>query len=187
MARLEPAYRSLALALSTVVAVLALWDKTQASSDLSAPGQPLELREAEGGAGTSGSLRASNEEERSAINERLYKSFEEEKKRMGITRILDKDAQSENTSSVKALTLKSIEALQAAWAAAGLPGKPPAINFPDQMAIFLACPPGCGIVNIKNRKKSILVLYRDAGFNNASSRVRALALSPKPAVIKRAE
>jgi hypothetical protein len=221
---------------------------------ISAPGKPLELQEADsnasvsgagGGAGFaalsapaasaptqdrlepsdgSGAFLARNEEERSAINERLYKGFEEEKKRMGIARIMEKDAESQDLPTggrelmalqatpdatrvdsgvaamrggakakrqsaplVKALTLKSAEALQAAWAAASLPGEPPAVNFPDEMAVFLAGPQGCGIVTIQNRKKFIVVLYKDAGFDDASARVRAVALSPKPVVIKPAE
>ena len=168
---------------------------------------------------------ARNEEERSAINERLYKGFEEEKKRMGITSIMDKDAEIENLPTggrelmtlqaspeaarvdggrpvaaargakakqpsapiVKAITLKSSEALQAAWAAAGLPGEPTPVNFTDQMAIFLTGPQGCGIVEVQNRKKYIVVLYKGTGMDDAASRVRAVALSPKPVVIKLAE
>jgi hypothetical protein len=230
-------------------------DKAAASSTfgkhISAPGKPLEIAEMDaaslsgaGGAklaaptapaaaldqlepaeGSKGVFLARNEEERSAINERLYKGFEEEKKRMGITSIMDKDAEPENLPTggrelmtlqaspeaarvdggrpvaaargakakrqsapiVKALTLKSSEALQAAWAAAGLPGEPPAVSFPDQMAIFLTGPQGCGIVEIQNRKKLIVVLYKNAGMDDAATRVRAVALSPKPVVIKLAE
>lgn len=172
-----------------------------------------------------GAFLARNEEERSAINERLYKGFEEEKKRMGITRIMDKDDEIQNLPTggrelmtlqaspeaarvdggrpvtaargakakrqsapiVRAITLKSSDALQAAWAAAGLPGEPPAVNFPDQMAIFLTGPQGCGIVDVQSRKKFIVVLYKNAGLDDAASRVRAVALSPKPVVIKLAE
>jgi len=221
--------------------------KTGASSTfgkhISAPGKPLELQEADAAApaaaapardqfeaaeGKSGAVVARNEEERSAINERLYKGFEEEKKRMGINRIMDKDAEPQNLPSggrelmalqaspeapsvddgrsvgrvsavrgakakrqsaplVKALTLKSAESLSAAWAAAGLPGEPPAVKFPDEMAIFLACPSGCGIVSVQNRKKIILVLCKDSGFDDASARVHAIPLSEKPVVIKLAE
>ena len=168
---------------------------------------------------------ARNEEERSAINERLYKGFEDEKKRMGIARIVDKDSEVQNLPTggrelmtlqaspeaarvdggrpvtaargakakrqsapiVKAITLKSSEALLAAWAAAGLPGDPPSVNFPDQMAIFLTGPQGCGIIEVQSRKKFIVVLYKNAGLDDAASRVRAVALSPKPVVIKLAE
>lgn len=178
--------------------------------------------------GKSGAFVARNEEERSAINERLYKGFEEEKKRMGIARIMDKDAEPQNLPSggrdlmalqaspeapsvesersvgrvaavrgakakresapiVKALTLKSSEALSAAWAAAGLSGEPPEVKFPDEMAVFLACPSGCGIVSVKSRKKIILVLYKDSGFDDASARVRALPLSEKPVVVRLAQ
>ena len=218
---------------------------------ISAPGKPLELQESDasasaaraGGAGFaalsapaasaptsdklepsdgSGAFIARNEEERSAINERLYKGFEEEKARMGIARIVDKDAEAQDLPSggremmalqaspeapsldrgrsvaavrgakakrqsaplTKALTLKSAEALAAAWAAAGLSGEPPAVKFPDEMAVFLACPSGCGIVSVPNRKKIILVLYKDSGFDDASARVRAIPLSEKPVVIR---
>lgn len=208
---------------------------------LNAPGKPLEIAEPDPvlsdvqvealdrlaeAEDKKASFRARNEEERSAINERLYKGFEDEKKRMGITRIVDKDSpDSSPTASsggelmalqaspeaarvdggratgavrgakakraaapiVKALTLKSADALQAAWAAAGLSGEPPTINFPDQMAVFLAGPQGCGIVDIQNRKKFIVVLYKAEGFDDASTRVRAVTLSPKPIVVKLAE
>lgn len=169
---------------------------------------------------------ARSEEERSAINERLYQGFEEEKKRMGIAKIMDKDAEEDKLSGggrefmalqttpeaaqvgrargstaavrgmakakggapvLKALTLKSAEALSAAWSAAGLPGEPPAVSFPDQMAIFLAGPSGCGITSVQTRKKFIVVLYKDAGFDDPSARVRAMPLSPKPVVVKPAE
>ncbi len=145
------------------------------SLDVHAPGKPLEIIE---------------EEERSAANERLYQGLEEEKKRMGIVKIIDKDAEaaprgrSPGDSAVKAIALKSSEALQTAWAAAGLPGEPPTIDFPKQMAVFLAGPPGCGIVTIQNRKKFVAVLYKDAGFDDASARVRAITPSPKPIVLK---
>lgn len=169
---------------------------------------------------------ARSEEERSAINERLYQGFEEEKKRMGIAKIMDKDAEEDKLSGggrefmalqatpeaaqvgrargaaaavrgaakaksgapvVKALTLKSAEALSAAWSAAGLPGEPPAVGFPEQMAVFLAGPSGCGITDVQTRKKFIVVLYKDAGFDDPSARVRAMPLSPKPVVVKPAE
>lgn len=177
---------------------------------------------AEGG----GAYLARSEEERSAINERLYQGFEEEKKRMGIAKIMDKDAEEDKLSGggrefmalqatpeaaqvgrargstaavrgmakakagapvVKALTLKSAEALSAAWSAAGLPGEPPAVGFPEQMAVFLAGPSGCGITDVQARKKFIVVLYKDAGFEDPSARVRAMPLSPKPVVVKPAE
>ncbi|MDD5304945.1 MAG: hypothetical protein PHS14_17750, partial [Elusimicrobia bacterium] len=192
--------------------------------------------------GQNGAFLARNEEERSAINERLYKGFEEEKKRMGIAQILEKDEEGQKLPSggrelmalqatpeaarldrgvaaargaakakrqaapvgpsstasgkgasspygsvVKAIPLKSAEALQAAWAAAGLAGEPPAVDFPGQMAIFLAGPQGCGIVDVQNRKKFIVVLYKDSGFDDASGRVRAVTLSPKPVVVKLAQ
>jgi hypothetical protein len=194
----------------------------------SAPGAAAdELARADG---KDGSFKARNEEERSAINERLYKGFEEEKKRMGIAQILEKEdddqklasggrdmmtlqaspesprldrkraaglssasargaakAKREAAPAVKAIPLKSAEALQAAWAAAGLPGEPPAVKFPGQMAVFLAGPQGCGIVAVQDRKKFIVVLYKAAGFDDPSARVRAVPLSPKPVVIKLAE
>jgi hypothetical protein len=223
---------------------------------ISAPGKPLEFQESDGAGarsmagraglsapsgpaaaarapaapaaadGESSGYLARNEEERSAINERLYKGFEDEKKRMGIAKIMDKDAEEDKLSSggrefmalqatpeparvagrranvsavrgakakgqaapvVKAITLKTAEALQAAWAAASLPGEPPAVSFPDQMAVFLAGPAGCGIVDVQVRRKFIVVLYKDAGFDDASARVRALTVSPKPVVVKLAE
>ena len=169
---------------------------------------------------------ARSEEERSAINERLYQGFEQEKKRMGIAKIMDKDAEEDKLASggrefmaleaspeaarvdrgrakigavrgakakrqaapvVKALTLKSAEALQAAWAAAGLAGEPPAVRFPEQMAVFLAGPAGCGIADVQNRKKFIVILYKNEGFEDPSSRVRAVTASPKPVVVKLVE
>lgn len=194
-----------------------------------APTSVFEKSAAEGG-----SFVARSEEERSAINERLYKTLEDEKKSMGIVRIVEKDsedqparergdvmtltaspepsrlnragamrgaAQGDKLGSlskskarakdaapvaVKAITLKSSEALAAAWGAAGLPGEPPAVDFPRQMALFLAGPRGCGITAVQNRKKFIVVLYKDSGMDDAS-RVRAVASSAKPAVVKLAE
>ena len=217
---------------------------------ISAPGKPLEFQEpgsmaASAGSGLAapaspapssdsldhltgagGGFLARNEEERSAINERLYKGFEEEKKRMGIAKIMEKDAEEGNLPTggrelmalqaspeaarvdtgrtsvsavrgakakrqsaplIKALALKSAEALSAAWSAAGLPGEPPAVGFPGEMAVFLTGPAGCGIVDIQTRKRSIVVLYKDSGFEDASARVRAFPASPKPVVVKLAE
>lgn len=224
-------------------------DKARAPStlgkNLSAPGKPLEFAEsaapaaappsafegstAEPVPGAGGTFTARNEEERSAINERLYRGFEEEKKRMGIARIAEKDSEADNlplggrdlmalqaspeaprldsgaigssraaaplrkakaarsAPVVKALSLKSAEALAAAWAAAALPGEPPAIDFTKEMALFLAGPSGCGIVDVQQRKKFIVVLYKESGFEDPSARVRAAALSPKPIVVKPAE
>lgn len=301
---LPPAYRPLALALSTAVVALVVWDRTVTKPDvmeprvgwdsevvsvksaadappsvdvtgavsamgaagkglsddaaepqelaakkedaapaapatvgknLSAPGKPFEFNEAGlAGAGSAagegaGALVARNEEERSAINERLYKGFEEEKKRMGIAKIMERDESSDKLSTggrefmalqaspeaarveggrasigsvrgaarskagtpavpvVKALTLKSAEALSAAWAAAGLAGEPPAVKFPEQMALFLAGPEGCGITEVQNRKKLLVVLYKASGFDDPSARVRAVTASPKPVVVKLAE
>jgi hypothetical protein len=171
---------------------------------------------------------ARNEEERSAINERLYKGLEEEKKRMGIARILERDADDgkklstggremmamqdtpvagpgrqaaasmrgsaaprakakREAPAVKALALRSADALFTAWAAAGLPGTPPKVAYPEQMAVFLAGPQGSGIVSVQNRKKFIVVLYKDAGFDDAAARVRAVPFSAKPVVVKPAE
>ncbi len=209
---------------------------------ISAPGQPLGFSEPVAsapapaaldamdglqgnGAGSGGSTIARNEEERSAINERLYKGFEEEKKRMGIARIMDKDVEDKNlptggremmtlqatpdaarlddaspaakaplrakakaakraAAPVKAIALKSADALQAAWAAAGLAGDPPSVEFPGQMAVFLAGPAGSGIVEVQERKRFLVVLYKDSGFSDPSARVKALAASVKPVVVK---
>jgi anti-sigma factor RsiW len=177
-----------------------------------------------------GAFNARNEEERSAINERLYKGLEAEKKRMGIARILEPESDADKKLStggremlalqaapenaradggranvaamrgaspaakmkreaapVKALALRSADALYTAWAAAGLPGGPPAVKFPGQMAIFLAGPQGSGIVSVQNRKKLIVVLYKDSGFDDPSARVRAVAFSAKPVVVKLVE
>lgn len=178
------------------------------------------------------SYNARSEEERSAINEKLYQDLEREKKSMGIAKIMDKDAEPEREDTsgreimtlraspeppsvakraarslaatrgafkakqsaplerrpdgiaVKALALRSADALFTAWAAAGLPGKPPEVKFPEQMALFLAGPQGCGITDVQERKKLIVVLYKDAGFDDPAARVRAVPLSPKPAVVK---
>ena len=86
--------------------------------------------------------------------------------------------------SVRAIALKSAEALAAAWAAAGLSGEPPAVAFPDEMALFLAGPSGCGIVDVNIRKNTIQVLYKGEGVNEPSARVRAVAASTKPVVVK---
>lgn len=192
--------------------------KLEAASTLgkhiSAPGKPLGIAEEKAPAAPAaedknGAFLARNEEERSAINERLYKGLEEEKKRMGIARILEKDGEEKTpppggrdtttlqatpeaarvraAPAVKALALKSAEALQAAWDAAGLPGEPPAVKFPGEMAVFLAGPAGCGIAAVQNRKKLIVILYKDSGFDDASARVRAVALSPKPVVVRLAQ
>ena len=53
--------------------------------------------------------------------------------------------------------------------------------------MFLACPSGCGIVSVPNRKNIILVLYKDSGFDDAPARVRAIPLSEKPVVIRLAQ
>jgi anti-sigma factor RsiW len=202
-----------------------------AAAPAPAPAAPAAAADAlEPAEGKDGAFRARNEEERSAINERLYKGFEEEKKRMGIAQILEKDDEADKklpsggremmtlqaspeaakvdqgratvaasrgaakakrreapAPAFKAIALKSAEALQAAWAAAGLPGEPPAVKFPGQMALFLAGPQGCGIVTVENRKKFIVVLYKASGFDDASARVKAVALSTKPVVVKLAE
>jgi len=212
--------------------------------NLNAPGKPVEISEdrvaaaapaesapaAEGFAEATGkeSFSARNEEERSAINERLYKGFEEEKKRMGIARIVDKGSEPDNlpmggrdlmalqaspeaprldggamkamrgASAVrgmakdsapvyKALALKTPEALAAAWAAAALPGDAPEIDFSKDMALFLAGPSGSGIVSVQVRKKLIVVLYKETGFEDAAARVRATPASPKPVVVKPAQ
>ena len=211
---------------------------------LNAPGKPLEVAEAAPAvqapgaapappaaaaalkdidsleAGQGGSLTARSEEERSAINERLYKGFEDEKKRMGIASILEKEPDAEKAQSggrdmmsmqsssrrasvasargaakekaaaapaLKAIALKSADALQAAWAAAGLPGEPPAVNFSSQMAILLTGPAGSGIVTVQNRNKFIVVLYKAEGFDDSSARVKIVALSQKPVVVKLAQ
>ena len=247
---LPPGYRPLALALSTAVVALVVWDKTHSppefvaphvgwkgdrvalktaaeapvsQMDLSgrlfasfrpltprralrfaspggdaAPGKPVEVAEARG-AGSG--FKARNEEERSAINERLYKGHEREKKKMGIAKILEKesgdrddgaplareatarDVTPEDGAIAKVIVLKNAETLQTAWAAAGLAGEPPAVDFPKRMALFLACPPGCGIVSVRTGKKILTVLYKDSGFADASARVRAVPASPKLTVL----
>jgi hypothetical protein len=216
---------------------------------LNAPGKPVEVPEEIAAAqrapaaaaapapaldavepsGENGAFNARSEEERSAINERLYKGLEAEKKRMGIARILEPEADADKKLStggremmalqaapenaradkggtnvaavrgaaeakikreapaVKALALRSADALFTAWAAAGLPGGPPSVKFPGQMAIFLAGPQGSGIVSVQNRKKLIVVLYKDAGFDDPAARVRAVAFSSKPVVVKLVE
>lgn len=150
------------------------------------------------------SFTARNEEERSAINERLYGQLESEKKRMGIVRLLDKETEPAAARMVsrraalssvrgagrasapapKILILKNAESLQAAWTAAGLSGEPPAVKFSEQMALFLACPPGCGIVSVRTSKKRLTVLYKDSGFEDSSARARAVPFSDKPAVLR---
>lgn len=175
------------------------------------------------------SFNARSEEERSAINEKLYKGFEDEKKRMGIAKIVDKDSDDERNmptggrelramqapaeadvlaqSSVagvrgaakakararkaapaaKAVVLKSADALQAAWAAAGLAGEPPEIDFKTNMAVFLAGSAGCGITDIQERKRFLVVLYKPSGFIDPAARVRALPAVSKPVVVKLAD
>lgn len=193
-----------------------------------------------------GVFQARTEEERSAMNERLYQNFEQEKKRMGIAQIIEKDSDDKDSSggarfaalsaapepraredakpapkrqygmiagasgrklskakaaasvspedapaaaapAYRALALKTPEALAAAWAGAGLAGDPPPVDFPAQMAIFLAGPSGGGIVEVQERKKVIVVLYKDSGFDDPISRVRAVTASRKPVVVKPAE
>lgn len=195
------------------------------TSGFSAPAAAPEALadDAAGGAG----YVARSEEERSAINERLYKGFEEEKRRMGITRIVDKDsgddelasggrelmalqappaaprvsraalsavrgasaakAKSDSGPLIKAIAVKSVEALNAAWAAAGLPGEPPAVDFSVHMAVFLAGPEGSGIVSVEERRKFIVVTYKSSGFAGPASRVSAVGPSAKPVVVKAAK
>ena len=85
---------------------------------------------------------------------------------------------------VNAVALKSASALQAAWTVAGLSGKPPAVDFSAQMAIFLSGPPGSGIVSVQDHNKSIVVLYKDSGFDDAFARVWAVIPSKKPITTK---
>ncbi|UPT73707.1 MAG: hypothetical protein M0D55_17935 [Elusimicrobiota bacterium] len=148
------------------------------------------------------------------MNERLYQNFEQEKKRMGIAQIIEKGSDDDGdarqiaalsaapapkpaararakakaqAASAKALALKSAEALTAAWTAASLAGEPPSVAFPKQMALFLACPGECGIVDVQERKRFIVVLYKGEGFPDPAARVRAVPVSAKPVVVKRAE
>ncbi len=235
-----------------------------------APGKPLEITEdaaslaavrGAGGAGAAGgpaapsaavpsspaavdaaegTFLARSEEERSAMNERLYQNFEQEKKRMGIAQIIEKDSEDEDDAGyaafrrqiaaeaeaapkrerklygtigavrgrdkiaskakdapspedapaaapppAKALALKSAESLAAAWGGAGLPGEPPAVKFPAEMAVFLACSTECGIVDVQERKRLLVVLYKETGYPDAAARVRAVPASAKPVVVKR--
>lgn len=226
---LPPGYRLPALALSTAVVALVVWDKARPPSefavphvgwegdkvalktaaeapfsqmDLSgrlaargaadrairrgaastrrwetAPGKPVEVADE-----IAEASKTRSEEERSAINERLYKGLEQEKKRMGIAKIIALDVKPEALLA-RVLVLKNAETLQTAWAAAGLAGDPPAVDFPKQMALFLACPPGCGIVSVRTGKRFLTVLYGDSGFENESARVRAVPASSKPTVL----
>lgn len=178
------------------------------------------------------SFLARSEEERSAINERLYKNFEDEKKKMGIARIIEKDADERSRADsgnddvmtlqatrgavglggpaagsasargalkgktqakkkstpavmVKAIALKTPEALQAAWVGAGLPEQPPSVDFPKEMAVFLVCPGNCAIVSVENRKRFLVVLYKDS--DDYAARVKAVPMTSKPVVVKPAE
>ncbi|MCR4295101.1 MAG: zf-HC2 domain-containing protein, partial [Elusimicrobia bacterium] len=89
--------------------------------NLSAPGKPLEIDEAEAPAAGEGggAMLARSEEERSAINERLYTGFEEEKKRMGIAKIMDRDEEPYKLSSGG----REFMALQASPEAARVEGR----------------------------------------------------------------
>ena len=87
----------------------------------------------------------------------------------------------------KAVVLKNAAALQTAWTAAGLPGKPPFVDFSSQMAVFLAGPPGSGIVSVQDHNTSIVVLYKSSGFVDAFARVRAVTPSTKSIVAKLAD
>ncbi len=177
------------------------------------------------------SFLARSEEERSAINERLYKNFEDEKKRMGIARIIEKDSDERSRADsgnddvmtlqatrgavglggqaagsgsargalkaksqakkstpavmVKAIALKTPEALQAAWVGAGFPDQPPSVDFPKEMAVFLVCPGNCAIVSVENRKRFLVVLYKDS--DDYTERVKAVPMTSKPVVVKPAE
>lgn len=164
-----------------------------ANRQQSAPGKPLEVVE-DKAAPAPGAFNPSNEEERSAINERLYQGLEKEKKRMGIVKIIEKESDREDFVPARPaapapaiLILKDASSLQTAWTAAGLPGKAPSVDFPRQMAIFLACRTECGIVSARLGKKSLLVRYKASGYQDPAARVRAVPASTLPAVLKSVE
>jgi|CXWL01.1.fsa_nt_gi hypothetical protein len=166
-----------------------------AGSYPSAPGKPLDAVE-DKPASAPGSANPRTEEERSAINERLYQDLEKEKKRMGIVKIIEKDSDHEAARPAApipaapapaVLILKDAASLQTAWTAAGLPGKAPSVNFPGQMAVFLACRTDCGVASARLGKKSLIVRYKASGFQNPAARVRAVPASSLPAVLKSAE
>lgn len=216
-----------------------------AAGQPAAPSAPLPAAAPAPVAPAEGVFQARTEEERSAMNERLYQNFEQEKKKMGIAQIIEKDSKDDDASgggarfaalsaapepraradmkpapkrqygvldgrssrklskakaalspedapaaappAFRALALKTPDALAAAWAGAGLAGDPPPVDFPAQMAIFLAGPSGGGIVEVQERKKLIVVLYKDSGFTDPYSRVRAVTASKKALVVKPAE
>ncbi len=168
--------------------------RAAASSQKSAPGKPLEAVE-DKAAPAPGAFNPRSEEERSAINERLYQDLEKQKKRMGIVKIIEIESGHEHIApparpvapAPTALILKNAASLQTAWTAAGLPKKAPSVDFSAQMAIFLACRADCGIVSVKIRKKSLLVRYKSSGVNEVSARVRAVPASTLPAVLKSAD
>ncbi|MBI3289174.1 MAG: zf-HC2 domain-containing protein [Elusimicrobia bacterium] len=189
-----------------------------------APGKPMEFAEEQAGGTGPDSFLARSEEERSAINERLYVELEKEKKRMGIAQILEKSderspasaqdvmvleatpaaprvdeggvlrkrgasalrgaSSARQAASAKVVVLNDLEALKTAWDAANLPGDPPAVDFPRQMAVFLACPPGCGIVSVRSSAEAVIVRYKNSGFDYPAARVRAVPSSSKPTVLK---
>jgi hypothetical protein len=160
---------------------------------LNAPGKPVEIGEEMTSTGGSPEF-PRDEEERSAINERLYRGFEAEKKRLGIARIIEPGGETDapgaapdgSPVAVKALALKTPESLQAAWAAAGLPGEPPAVDFTAHMAIFLVGPSGSGIARVRERKTALVVTYGDSGFR-AAGRLKTAPRSEKPLILKRVE
>ncbi len=223
-------YRPLALAISTAVIALVVWDRTRPPRELLKPlpdwdGGGVALQStAPASIGAAGSLSTTDAKEKapegggvapmrldeskmskpSSGSVPLLRAASEESRLNGRRRTLSaiRGSAARGTAAkfaapaalakpaapaVNAVALKSASALQAAWTAAGLPGKPPFVDFSAQMAVFLAGPPGAGIVSVQDHNTSIVVLYKDSGFADAFARVRAVTPSQKPLTVKRAD
>jgi|CXWL01.1.fsa_nt_gi hypothetical protein len=172
-------YRPLALALSTAVIALVIWDRTRSPREVLNP-----LPDWDGGGVA---LQSAAPAQPAAIGA-LQETGLDGRRRNALNSVRGASAKTALAQIaapvVNAISLKNAADLQTAWTAAGLPGKPPSVDFSAQMAIFLAGPPGCGIVSVQDHNTSIVVLYKDAGFNDAFARVRAVTPSPKPVTAK---
>ncbi|MBI4370899.1 MAG: hypothetical protein HY552_01235 [Elusimicrobia bacterium] len=121
-----------------------------ALSEARAPGRPLDAAPA--APSTSAVM---TEEARSARNEELIAGLEKEKSRMGIAQILLKDG---SLSEPPGVVLRDADSLAEAWSAAGLPGRPPRIDFKRRMVVFLTVPGR--ITAVKNVDGELEVRYR---------------------------
>lgn len=214
-------YRPLALALSTAVIALVIWDRTRSPRELLKPlpewdGTTAALQSAPASIGEADSLTSAGSNDKALDNNVVAQTAAERKmtepvaSSVPLIRAGSADARLAHsrrsvsavrsaignvaapaaapatpaTPIVNAIVLRNAAALMTAWTTAGLSGQPPFVDFSSQMAIFLSGPPGSGIVSVQAHMTSIVVLYRDTGFDDAFARVRAVAPSSKPVIAK---